>query len=157
MEQTRIMTLDLNTGEVAADNPKTKIHEEVLDLSFVLDMNLFEGLETTKEIALNIINKIKSNTNEEEKSLEIIIKSENDDTFEMAESVIGYMVEELVDRTQLRREERLLGFATLKEADNYIGGQFNLLSLLNYTSGLDSIRIRFINHDGREKGLGVLE
>ena len=152
-----IRTLNLKTvsERTAEDEVETLTSITPLDLSEILEMPFLAGLEKAKEIGVDIVNKIKE-TRDNENGLSIILDCANDDTFEMVEAMIGHVVEALVDREKLRVPERYIGLATFDSQELLVGGNFNLLSLINYESGFDFIKIVGLNKDrSREKGLGV--
>ena len=126
-----------------------------LDLSEILDMPFLSGLEKAKEIGSDIVKSIRD-YHTDENGLTIILNCANEDTYGMAEAMIGHIVEALVDRDKLRVPDRYLGLATFDIAEFLVGGNFNILSLINYESGFDFIKIVALNEDhSQEKGLGV--
>lgn len=154
-----IQTLNLKTVKrrTSEDEVNFYLFMKELDLSYILDLPFAEGLEKAKDVAGEIVKEIKDNKNTEN-GLTIILNCVNEDTFGLAEAMIGHIVTELVNRDKLRVPDRYLGLATFDDADKLTGGSFNLLSLINYESGFDFIKIVALNEDHtEEKGLGVRE
>lgn len=152
-----IQTLNLKTvrERTSDDEVKTLTEMKDLDLSEILDMPFLSGLEKAKEVGSDIVKSIRD-YHTDENGLTIILNCANEDTYGMAEAMIGHIVEALVDRDKLRVPDRYLGLATFDIAEFLVGGNFNILSLINYESGFDFIKIVALNEDNsQEKGLGV--
>ena len=152
-----IQTLNLKTVRERTSDDEVKTLTEIkdLDLSEILDMPFLSGLEKAKEIGSDIVKSIRD-YHTDENGLTIILNCANEDTYGMAEAMIGHIVEALVDRDKLRVPDRYLGLATFDIAEFLVGGNFNILSLINYESGFDFIKIVALNEDhSQEKGLGV--
>ena len=152
-----IQTLNLKTvrERTSDDEVKTLTEMKDLDLSEILDMPFLSGLEKAKEIGSDIVKSIRD-YHTDENGLTIILNCANEDTYGIAEAMIGHIVEALVDRDKLRVPDRYLGLATFDIAEFLVGGNFNILSLINYESGFDFIKIVALNEDhSQEKGLGV--
>lgn len=155
MKKTNIEFLDLKKKQLATDLGDKVFVKVVknIDTDKILDSSLNEGSKIMTEVAADIRKSIESNSGD---AIDILVhlNGNQDYSISIAQPLVGYIVQELV--SEELRGEKILGFATIDQYENFIGGDFNLLQLINYKTAFDYIRITCLTEDGRAVGLGVL-